>query len=229
MMANPFKGWLKIYLFYGAAFFLLGLLGYLASDQITLTSWSTRQIQKISQVWSFITYREDNAQTVPAFTSQPAKIVLQVYRAQVLNGKFEELLVKLRGELQKRFKQVVIIPVVDLNIHNSEIVNPNATLMLIGYKQVFNPQQAGSVTQSSLYFSMPEPASYMLCGKFIQAMTGIVPTFNFNKQDYGRNAIYELSWDTTGNTQNLDQEVFSTFIQAMDKNVIQALKWSNLK
>lgn len=228
-MINLFKGWLKIYLFYGAIFFLLGLFGYLASDQIKLANWSARQIQKINKVWSLITFRDDKDQTVPASTNQSGKIVLQVYQTEDMDSRYKELLQQLQSELQRRFRQVIIMPVVDLNTQDLELVNPNTSLILIGYKQAPNLQRGGLAMRNSLYFGMPEPAVHLFAGKLIQTMTGKLPAFHFTKQVYGYSAIYELNWDTSGDTENFDNEIFSTFMKVMDQEVIQALSKQTLK
>jgi hypothetical protein len=228
-MMNLFKGWLKIYLFYGVVFFLLGLFGCLASDQVRLTAWSTRQMAEISQVWPLLTFPGTRVQTVPAFTSRSGKIILQVYQPNETGLPFESLLKQLQSKLQRHFRQVIIMSVGDIHSLDLESTMQSMPAFFIGFERTPNLQQGSSAMRSTLYFGMPDSASYLVVGKLIQVMNGRLPAFYFNKQVYGHNAINELCWDTSDNTENFDNEVFTTFIKIIDDDIIQVMSKPNLE
>jgi hypothetical protein len=223
-MMNLWKRWTKIYLFYGVAFFLLGLFGCLASDQVKLTAWSARQMQNINHLWSLFTLSGQEEPLVPAYGSQSDKIIVQVYLANPNRLLFETLLQQLRSKLQQYFQQVIITPVDDLHsLMMMEPIEPTAPSILIGYKYSPNSHQDGSDMQNSLYFSMPDPASDLFASKFLQAMSAKLPAYRFSKQLSSNRMIYQFDWNGSGEGDNLSNEIISTFIRAMDPDVIKLL------
>jgi hypothetical protein len=222
-MVNLLKGWLKIYLFYGAIFFLLGLFGLLASDEVRLTVWSARQIQRISRIWSADTFQVNEDQIVPAFTSQFDSIMLQVYRPKDTNIQFDELLQQLQIKLRGHFRRVIALPVADLNKLDLESGNPPTPWVLVGFTQTKNPGIGSEILCNNLYFGIPDQASPLFTGKLLQTLTAKLPVVTFNKPRTEQTGIFKLSWNTTDNSEQVNSEVFAAFIKILTEDSWQMI------
>jgi hypothetical protein len=220
-MVDLFKGWQKIYLLYGVLFFLLGLFGYLASDEVRLAAWSARQIQSISRIWSLNLLHEDEGQAIPAFTSRFGEVVLQVYRGKDTNRQFENLLQQLQSNLQKNFQRVITIPVAELN--SVEFDNQSTPIVLVGFNQTSISKPEDTALRNNLYFGMPDQASYLLAGKLIQMISAQLPEFTFSKQVVGQITVFNLSWDSSSDSQLVNSKVFSAFLKIIAQDALKMI------
>ncbi|HBE77336.1 MAG TPA: hypothetical protein DDW65_06080 [Firmicutes bacterium] len=229
-MLSSLKGWLKIYLFYGLIFFLLGLFGSLASDQVKLANWSALQFQNLKRVWTFLTVGENDEPAIPAFTSSSGRFILQVYRDQEPNRQFDTMLQKLQIKLQSRFPQIISIPVVNLNTPVPELDSGKVPGILIGFKQSSDlpkADKADLVIHNSLYWGIPDQTSSVRAGKLFQMISGKLCDFDFTKQTWRHGAVYELDWVSSG-SQNQNADILTAFMTFITEEVIQRISNQNL-
>jgi hypothetical protein len=230
-MVKNFKGWLKIYLFYGVVFFLLGLFGSLASDLSGFQAWSNHQKESLVRVWSYIVQSES---AVPAFTSQSGKIILQVYdpeNSQTMTP-FKTFAQDLYNQLKNHFQQVLIMPVENMNTNSWESANLYSSSILIGFKKTQEISKKGLIMKNQFFFSLPEADSSLIAGKLIQELANPLITFYLRKGTSSQNTIYELAWEQkNSNDQGSSQEdeVFSAFMRIMNQGIIPTVGSPNLQ
>ncbi len=231
-MVNHLKGWIKIYLFYGVVFFLLGLFGSLASDQTRIQAWSTLQKKNLVRIWSDITQTNESEPTVPAFTNHSGKIILQVYEPDNLQNAtpFKFFVQELQNQLKNHFPQVTMILVESLNTGSWELSGLSGSFILIGFKKTLETSEKNVGIRNQFFFGMPETDSSLLAGKLTQALAVRLSTFFLRKETGVQNTLYELMWDEKkGNQNNLESEVFSTFMQIMNEDIIPNMDKANLE
>jgi hypothetical protein len=227
-MLNSLKGWIKIYLFYGVIFFLLGLFGSLASDQVGLANWSALQFQNFKQVWAFLTVGENDEPAIPAFTSKSDRLVLQVYSDKEPNRQFDTMLQKLQIKLQSRFLQIIRIPVVNLNTPVPELDSGKVPSILIGFRQSSDLSPGDSEIHNSLYWGIADENSNVLAGKLVQKISDKLSDFDFTKQLWRQHsAVYELDW-VQSDIQNQTADILSAFMSFIAEDVIQKIINQNL-
>ncbi len=232
-MVKSLKGWLKIYLFYGVVFFLLGLFGSLASDQVRLQAWSNRQKEKLVGVWSQIVQSGNDEPIVPAFTNHSGKVILQVYEPdnQQTVTPFKSLIQELQRQLKTHFQQVLIMPVENFNTNSWES-NSSDFPILIGFKKTHEISQKGVIIRNRFFFGMPEPDSALLAGKLTEVLAHRLTSFYLRKGTDVQNTIYELEWDeknSDDDRNHQESETFSAFMQIMNQDIIPAMGRPNLK
>ncbi len=231
-MVNHLKGWIKIYLFYGVVFFLLGLFGSLASDQTRIQAWSTLQKKNLVRIWSDITQTNESEPTVPAFTNHSGKIILQVYEPDNLQNAtpFKSFVQELQNQLKNHFLQVTMILVESLNTGSWELSGLSGSSILIGFKKMPETSEKNVGIRNHFFFGMPETDSSLLAGKLTQALASRLSTFFLRKETGVQNTLYELMWDEKkGNQNNRESEVFSTFMQIMNEDIIPTMGKANLE
>ncbi len=231
-MVNPLKGWIKLYLFYGVVFFLLGLFGSLASDQTRIQAWYTLQKKNLVRIWSDIAQMNENGPTVPAFTNHSGKIILQVYEPDNLENAtpFKSFVQELQGQLKNHFPQVMLIEVESLDPGSWELAGLNGSSILIGFKKMPEISGKNGGIRNRFFFGMPETNSSLLAGKLTQALAGRLSTFSLKKETGVKNTLYEFMWDEKqGNQNNRESEVFSTFMQIINEDIIPTLGKVNLE
>lgn len=231
-MVNHLKGWIKIYLFYGVVFFLLGLFGSLASDQTRIQAWSTRQKENLVRIWADITQTNESEPALPAFTNHSGKIILQVYEPDNLGNAtpFKSFVQELQGQLKNHFPQVMLIWVESLDTGTWELSGLNGSSILIGFKKTPEISEKKGGIRNQFFFSMPENDSSLLAGKLTQALAGRLSTFFLRKETGVRNTLYEFMWDEKqGNQNNRESEVFSTFMQIMNEDIIPTMGKPNFE
>jgi hypothetical protein len=235
-MMKLFKGWFKIYLFYGVVFFLLGLLGSLASDQDRLTAWFDRQKEKVALAWSQYITPENGGPFVPAFANHSGKVIIQIYQAgeppQSNSMAFESMLQDLQNQLREHFQQVMMMPVEDFHTLSLESSSVSTSLILIGFKRSPEISKSVSVIRNQFYFGMSDSVSSLLAGKLTQTLGGQLPVYSLNKRIDMQNTIYELDWDEDSSTKesaSLDNEVFLRFMKIMNQDIIPLMGKTKLE
>ncbi|MGE5583859.1 MAG: hypothetical protein ACM3X9_15185 [Bacillota bacterium] len=179
------KSWLKIYLFYGVIFFLIGFCASLTSEETGVTFWLKKQNAQIRQFWLPPVAKEDAA----VFSGQSPEIVLLDYSNALAPGKTTSFCRQLQGDLEKIFQKITIVPVSDL-----QQMDKLVGVMTPGEKPWIMVGIIEGNPWSKCFFSLPGPALSLSTDRIWSALFPKLPVLKMGKYSLKNATVIELNW-----------------------------------
>lgn len=225
MMVKLLKGWLKIYLFYGVIFFLLGFLGNLATDGARIADLSARKIKKFGYFLTKNFWHPKADQEIPVFSGQGNEVVLFVYSGNERNNSTNYRIKQVQNKLQSDFRRVLLRPVSDrheLKLRIGELSTQRVPWILVGLPTGLNSTAfSGSHFSSQFFFSLPDPSLDLVSTKIFQNMLLKFPTIGIHKYSLGPVNVIEFAWQGTAEVNSPDDEIFGIFLENIDPELLK--------
>lgn len=229
-----FKKWSKIYLFYGVIFFLLGLFGYLASNEDSLVYWSSKQLAKLNNVLTILKKPWwDNNEEVPVLANKVSKVLLFYNSNSNSNEAVNYFVNQIQKKWNTNYQKVTILPVTDLrdlDENLSELIYQRTTWVFVGFNKNKIPVPIGDTScfQFKLLFSIPEQALDLSLLKLMKEMSEKLPSFTISKRLLEHCIVFEFGWNENIESQNLSYDILNTLAEILNEYYLRNNQAENL-
>ncbi len=191
-MQIQISGWKKVYFYYGAIFFGLGLLGSLLNSRLSLPELAGEAFERFSvELAEAGLIRPREVREVTVSSPRLASVVL-VSEVNERNDKYEALNKQVQLRIEERAR-VIRYVASEKEWFNSPQMKPllNNQQFLIGWDR--GGKQEG-LDGSSMVFSIPK----MMAAEFFSRLTNQrpeAPLFNLELISGSQNALYRISFE----------------------------------
>ncbi len=226
-MAIYHHRWVKIYLFYGVIFFLLGLTGYLAKHEGKIESWSVANYRKLNDYISGLFQVDRHPEETTVMADRQQQIIFLIYsngRNTNLNKFIQN---KIQATLAKKFRS--IIPITVDNLINLELVYEDFKLqetpwILTGYNRIRSGSNNSREFKNQLYVSCPEESLRTISAQIFLTYIEILPNLIIQKQLGNKLRVIEFSWVDNNETDCPDQELLNSLLEILYKEIPKVSK-----